>query len=95
MFIKGRKTIINMEAIKIIKVERYSFCLKVKAYDFDGKDYCLFAISGNLIKAITISKNLIEGIYDAKIHNCDVDTIQVANFFTDRYKETNKILTFI
>lgn len=87
MFIKGRKIIINMEAIKIIKIERYSYCCKINAYDFDDNKYTLFIITGDLTSAIKVAKALINSIYLSKTHSVDMDLKTCCEVSKENYKE--------
>lgn len=101
MFIKGRKIIINMEAIKIIKVERYSYCCKIQAYDLDDNKYTLLLIPDVEIKHnmagtlndYDIAKIIIGTIFNKK--NNDIDLLEIADYFNEEYKIKSKILTLI
>lgn len=103
MFIKGRKTIINMEAIKIIKIEHYSYCFKINAYDFDDKKYTLILIPDvenkdgllEIVKTYDIAKIAIETIFKCKTKGYDVDLLEIVDFLNEEYKIKNKILTLI
>ena len=80
MFIKGRKIIINMEAIKTIKIKRFEYCFKVVANDFDNEEYNLFIITGDLTSAIKVAKALINSIYISKTHSIDVDLKNIVSY---------------
>lgn len=85
MFIKGRKIIINMEAIKTIKIKSFD-CFKVLATDFDNEEYNLFIITGDLTSAIKVAKALINSIYLSKTHNIDVDLKKYCELSKESYK---------
>lgn len=87
MFIKGRKIIINMEAIKTIKIKSFEYCFKVLATDFDNEEYNLFIITGDLTSAIKVAKALINSIYLSKTHNIDVDLKKYCELSKESYKE--------
>lgn len=87
MFIKGRKIIINMEAIKTIKIKSFEYCFKVLATDFDNEEYNLFIITGDLTSAIKVAKALINSIYLSKTHNIDVDLKKYCELSKGSYKE--------
>lgn len=87
MFIKGRKIMINMEAIKTIKIKRFEYCFKVVANDFDNEEYNLFIITGDLTSAIKVAKALINSIYIAKTHSIDVDLKNYCELSKEGYKE--------
>lgn len=87
MFIKGRKTIINMEAIKTIKIKRFEYCFKIIATDFDNEEYNLFIITGDLTSAIKVAKALINSIYLSKTHSVDIDLKTCCEVSKENYKE--------
>lgn len=87
MFIKGRKIIINMEAIKTIKIKRFEYCFKVVANDFDNEEYNLFIITGDLTSAIKVAKALINSIYLSKTHSVDMDLKNYCEPSKEVYKE--------
>lgn len=101
MFIKGRKIMINMETIKIIKIERYSYCCKIQAYDFNNNKYTLLLIPDVEIKHnmagklnnYDIAKIIIGTIFNK--NNNDIDLLEIADYFNEEYKIKNKILTLI
>lgn len=103
MFIKGAKTIINMEAIKTIKIEHYSFCCKIQAYDFYDNKYTLLLIPDienkdgllDIVKTYDIAKIVIETIFKCKSKGYDVDLLEIVDFLNEEYKIKNKILTLI